>query len=143
MMHDARSIVYGTDASKKIASLHSLDTEAQAPSADDPEATLKSVEAERSHQEQLLKAKFHQLEVQNSKASESSWQQKLAAADRKAAMIARNRAVPISPMQIARARLMRRKIAAQYRASQASSVDAFDPDTTHSMDAHSFIMGGQ
>jgi len=119
-LQNARAIVYGTPVKTTLAKMHSPGP-AESPTEDKetPEATLKSVEDMRRAQQLKLKQKFQQLETQSTKASESSWQKQLEAADRKAAQMAQHRALPLSPIEISRAALMRKQLAAQYRADAA------------------------
>jgi len=131
-LRDARSIVYGMSSHPMHAATH-FDEE-QHDDKEDHTSTLKSVEDMR-HEEQLkLRAKFQQMEASSSKVSEDSWQRKLEAADKKAAKMAIHKALPLTRMEIARASLMRRNLAAQYRAN-----DAFKGD----LDLEATITGAQ
>lgn len=137
-MSSARAIVYGTKANLGKLQQHLVDP---ADKLEPSESSFKTVADARAVQAKALKAKFHRLEAESSKTSEDSWQHQLEAADQRAALMARHQAVPTSPLQIARAAMMRRKMAAQYRQSTtAAALPPFDPETTHSMDAHAFIM---
>jgi hypothetical protein len=141
-MNNARAIVYGTHAN--LPSLHAH------TAVHSPKETFKNVAQTRNQEQQALQAKFHRLEVESHKSTEDSWAKKLAEADRRAAMIAQNRALPVSPLEAARGNLLRKKLAAQYRASTAAAaMPAFkpgmptvrQPTEANPMDAHAFITG--
>jgi len=116
-MHDARSIVYGMSSHPMHGPVHFDEDEHD--DKEEPTQTLKSVEQARSDAKTMLKVKFQKLEAQSSKTAEDSWQRQLEAADQHAAKMAMHQALPLSHIEIARARLMRRNLAAQYRANNA------------------------
>merc|ERR1712086_411483 len=141
---DARSVILGET---HAAAEEAADAQAFAASPATPIASLStsppvvSIEQARTREIKKLKQNLKQIKVPD------TWEARLAEADRHAQMMAAHQALPLSADEIARAHMMRSRLAAEDNAiAQANQLQAdheddyLDPDEASLLNARSTIM---
>jgi len=129
---DARSVILGVTnaAAEKKIDAHAF--VAPAPSDSAPLPTVSSTMDETRAQEmKRLQQNLQHIKVQD------TWEARLATADQHAQMMAAHQALPLSPNEIARAHMMRSRLAAEEKATVGAQY--IDPEEASLVDARTAI----